>query len=84
MCELASCTFNARYLLRIVRFTTEQELGSKSKVFCMELPLNSYSILSFCLFAERVNGYTCGGMYCVLKHNINLFIKGPDCSEVHL
>lgn len=27
LCELASCTFNARYLLRIVWFTVDQEQG---------------------------------------------------------
>ncbi len=44
LCELASCTFNARYLLCVVRFTLEKERGSRSKVFSMELPLKSYSV----------------------------------------
>lgn len=44
LCELASCTFNASYLLRVVRFTTEHERGSNSKVFSMELPLKSYTV----------------------------------------
>jgi len=30
-----------------------------------------------------VNGYTCERMYCISKHNVNLFIKRPVCSEVH-
>lgn len=81
-CELASCTFNARYLLRIVWFTMDQDGGLKSKVFFMELPLKSYAVWSSCCLCE--SKFMLHVWKNVLRFEAHHRVyKGPESSEVH-
>lgn len=83
LCELASCTFNARYLLRIVWFTMDQDGELKSKVFFMELPLKSYAVWSSCCLCEsKFMLHVWKNVLRFEAHHQRVY-KGPESSEVH-
>ncbi len=56
LCELASCTFNARYLLCVVRFTMEQERGVEIQSLFYGAAFKVIFRLSSCCLCEGRGG----------------------------